>query len=354
MTSSSICPNVRTRAAFCSVNARAQQAEPHTLSTPTTALERQCSACHVPFGGVPARLCLTCHTALAQRVARGVGFHPTVQSQPCADCHHEHRGRDAQLSPEPPAGLDHRTTGFALEGDHATLACDRCHARTGTRVRWVGLATRCQACHADRAHRGALGGDCARCHRARAWAPATYVAADHRVALTGGHARLDCAACHRAGQHLGGADACALCHNAPHGGTRAPCETCHRVAGWTQVSYTHAFPPSALPGKHQTAPCLSCHPAFRFARTPFACADCHERDRAHRRVGGKQAVGMELQEIGHGVLAQEEGWIRRREWSAGNRWGFQQLLRISAGGRAAPGAARAPRPVTPPANAARA
>lgn len=259
---------------------------PGKLAAAHAAFESQCNRCHVPFGGVPQRQCLACHTRLAERSARGVGFHSTVAAQPCTDCHQEHHGRDARLAPPPPAAFDHRTTGFALDGDHARLACERCHPAAGASRRWVGIATTCQSCHADRAHRGTLGGDCARCHRANGWSPALHTARDHATPLTGGHARLACADCHRSGLHLAPQQPCAACHVQPHGGTsNAACDTCHRVAGWTQVTYRHAFPPDRLPGKHQTAACLSCHPGFQFRRTSFDCAGCHDRDRPHEPLG---------------------------------------------------------------------
>jgi hypothetical protein len=47
----------------------------------------------------------------------------------------------------------------------------------------------------------------------------------------------------------------------------------------------HDFCTCILPGKHQTAPCLACHPKFRFTPTPFACAACHTKDRKHDDIG---------------------------------------------------------------------
>ena len=261
-------------------------ASPGPLAAAHAALDAQCSRCHVPFGGIPERQCLACHTALAERIAHGLGLHAAVTARPCTDCHREHHGRDAQLAPPPPAAFNHRTTRFPLDGDHARIACDRCHPASGASRRWVGIATACQSCHVDRAHRGALGGDCARCHRASGWVPARYAAADHRTSLAGGHARLACADCHRSGLHLVPEQACAVCHAQPHGGTARTCETCHRVAGWKQVTYTHAPPLTDLPGKHRTAACLACHPAFRFAGASRVCAACHDRDRPHEPLGG--------------------------------------------------------------------
>jgi hypothetical protein len=258
---------------------------PGKLAAAHASLESQCNRCHVPFGGIPQRQCLTCHTALADRIARGIGLHATVKAQPCTDCHKEHHGRDTPLAPAPPQAFDHRTTAFRLDGDHGQLACDRCHPRTGASQRWVGIASTCQSCHADRAHRGTLGSNCAMCHRANGWIPALHTAEEHRTPLTGGHAKLACVDCHRSGLHVAPQQTCAACHAQRHGGTTAACTTCHRVSGWTQVTYTHRFPPARLPGKHQTAACLACHPAFRFRNTSFACAACHDQERPHEPLG---------------------------------------------------------------------
>jgi hypothetical protein len=273
-------------AATGSAHADIGAVSPGKLARAHAALETQCSRCHVPFGGIPQRQCLACHTALAERTAQGIGFHASVAAQPCTDCHKEHHGREAPLAPAPPAAFDHRTTRFRLDGDHARLACERCHPATGASRRWVGLATACQSCHVDRVHRGALGGECERCHRASGWIPALFTGADHRTSLAGGHAPLACSDCHQSGGHLAPRQSCATCHARPHGGTSRTCETCHRVAAWNQVSYTHAAPLTDLPGRHQTAPCLACHPAFRFAGTSRTCAACHAKASPHEPLGG--------------------------------------------------------------------
>lgn len=258
---------------------------PGKLSRAHAAIESQCDRCHVPFGGIPAAQCLSCHARLAERIARGAGFHATVKARPCTDCHGEHHGRDAAITPAPPNPFDHRVAVFPLEGKHGQLGCDRCHPAAGAARQWVGIPTACGRCHADRAHQGTLGGECAKCHRAEAWKPATRTAADHKVSLAGGHARLTCTNCHRSGLHLVAQQTCAQCHVQQHGGTRRECETCHRVAGWKQVTYAHKFPPAKLPGKHQTAACLACHPGFRFTPTSLACSSCHDKQRPHDPLG---------------------------------------------------------------------
>jgi len=267
------------------VRAEPGSVSPGKLARAHAALESQCNRCHVAMGGVPAALCLGCHTTLADRIARGIGFHATVQAKPCVDCHKDHGGRDAALSPAPPNPFDHRVAIFPLEGQHAQLACERCHPNVAGSSKWVGIASTCARCHADTAHMGALGSDCAKCHRAESWKPATRTLADHKVSLAGGHAQLTCASCHRSGAHLTAQQACAQCHAPTHGGTKRACETCHTVAGWNRVSYVHRFPPSRLPGKHQSATCLSCHPSFRFTPTSFECASCHDKQRPHAPLG---------------------------------------------------------------------
>jgi cytochrome c7-like protein/class III cytochrome C family protein len=261
---------------------------PGKLARAHAAFETQCDRCHVPFGGIPAVQCLTCHTRLGQRIARGEGYHATVAAKTCISCHGEHRGRDAALSPAPPPQFDHRVALLPLAGKHAQLACERCHPATPGGRRWVGIASTCARCHPDRAHGGSLGGACEKCHRADDWKSPTRTAADHKVSLAGAHGKLACKSCHAAGSHLVAQQSCTSCHAQGHGGTTKTCETCHGVAGWKQVTYAHrpgAAVPAKLPGKHQTAACLGCHQGFRFAGTPFTCSTCHDKQRPHEPLG---------------------------------------------------------------------
>lgn len=269
-----------------SARAELDAVSPGPLAAPHARLEKRCAACHVSFGGVPARQCLTCHTALAKRLAADRGYHASVKSEACVTCHPEHRGRDAALAPPPPEGFRHSTTIFPLEGAHAALPCESCHGKAPSAQRWVGLGTACTSCHADRAHRGALGSACQQCHGARGWTPVKVALADHRTPMTGGHSALTCVSCHRAGVRLTAERGdCAQCHRRPHGGTTGACETCHQVSGWKQVTYQHAFSWDRLPGPHQAATCLACHPAFRFRGAALACASCHDRQRPHEPMG---------------------------------------------------------------------
>ncbi len=262
--------------------ARAQvgSVSPGKLSRAHQKFETQCDRCHVG-GSVPARACVACHPRISDQLAKNIGFHSTVAAKPCIECHNEHKGRDHVLAPDPPASFDHRLAALPLEGKHAQLPCARCHAGG----HWIGIPTTCVRCHKDTAHKGQLGSDCARCHRGDGWTPPTRTAADHKISLGGGHGKLTCASCHRGGRHLASEQACSHCHNQPHGGTRATCETCHAVAAWKQVTYTHRTPAAKIEGGHQTLACLSCHPKFKFSPTPTSCTGCHEKQRPHPPLG---------------------------------------------------------------------
>src|SRR5205823_9493213 len=78
---------------------------------------------------------------------------------------------------------------------------------------------------------------------------------------------------------------CGDCHKERHGGTKAPCVTCQNPSDWKSATFAHDFCTCILPGKHQTAPCLGCHPAFKFKPTPLNCEGCHLKDRKHDDLG---------------------------------------------------------------------
>ena len=178
----------------CAAAAQAQ-ISPGPLSRFHQALEgaRNCRSCHATRG-VEARLCLTCHTALGQRIAAGKGLHARPEYRAgCERCHVEHQGRDFELVFWGQAGrssFDHAQTGFPLQGKHAALGCPSCHqpkhlqgraalAQGGvnTARTFLGLGTSCASCHAD-PHRGQFAPrSCAECHDTQRFEPAHQPAA---------------------------------------------------------------------------------------------------------------------------------------------------------------------------------
>ncbi len=287
-----------------------------------------CLKCHAGKSDAMDANCLACHAGIAQLKEKNLGLHSRTGKDRCATCHPEHAGRDFKLvaweggSPEK---FDHGRTGWTLQGKHATKVCRDCHQakyRTSpvTRVMkrkdlsgsWLGLETACASCHED-LHRGALGGDCARCHGFEAWKPAA--AFDHAATaypLTGKHATLECAKCHLApGLDLARDgkgrpiplykplrhDECSACHRDPHENRLGPaCGKCHVTEGFKKTAaggFDHGVTRYPLAGRHVGLECAKCHdPVKAWGKRPaFArCDDCHRDPHAgETRLAGKPA-----------------------------------------------------------------
>ena len=282
------------------------------LSGPT-----QCTSCHGLAAGSPRLKCRECHTEIARRLAERRGWHATFLSkeasgQDCVRCHSEHNGEDFNLIRWEPSrdALDHKKTGYPLEGRHAGLTCNQCHkvesipasARDEIRLKdlnrtFLGLSRDCLSCHTD-THRGQLARDCTRCHTLAGWKPASrFDHAPTKYPLTGAHEKVACQKCHPSVtepkpyvKYVGLAfGQCSPCHSDPHKGTfTATCQTCHNTASWKQVrrvagsvqGFDHAKTDYPLLGKHRVVACGECHRAGDFkAPLRFAkCSDCHTPD----------------------------------------------------------------------------
>jgi hypothetical protein len=305
------------------------QVSPGPLSKAHAALDGSlnCSKCHAKAEGELERRCLACHGEIAWLIRNHRGYHAREGSDNCGTCHPEHGGADFKLIEWPggsPEKFKHAQTGWALSGKHAAVACEKCHAGThvgaemrGLRkvrgnVAWTGLDTECRACHED-IHRGALGGDCARCHGEQGWRPvANFDHAKTTFPLTGLHAKVACAKCHEAAHLQLAKDAngkpkplykplphgeCAACHADPHKGSLgAACSRCHVTASFKQVntaSFDHERTRYPLRGAHARLPCAKCHDEKTAwgKKPPYAtCAGCHRDVHAGQAmIAGKAA-----------------------------------------------------------------
>jgi hypothetical protein len=255
---------------------------PGPLAKAHADLDSKCEKCHVPFKGIPNPSCLNCHSGTKNRIDAGVGPHAQYEKEgkKCASCHKDHKGRNHILSPAVEKDFQHSTTGFVLDGAHTRVKCASCHKNN----KWADLPRNCAGCHND-FHKGGLGSKCELCHSNIAWKPSSRTVQQHKLDMSGKHEGLQCVQCHLKGTHLTSTSSCGDCHEQKHGGTKAPCATCHNTRDWKSASFVHDFCTCILPGKHQTAPCLSCHPKFKFTPTPFACAACHAKDRKHDDIG---------------------------------------------------------------------
>lgn len=254
-------------------------------------IESQCGKCHEPFHAEAQRgLCLDCHDAVAadQRERRGYhGRHPVAAKAECRSCHGEHQGRDADVVGLDRAAFDHAVTDFALEGLHATVRCEACHA-SGKPFREAGQA--CVDCHGDAdPHRGELGTDCAGCHDVRGWRDARFDHATTEFPLVGGHADVRCGLCHTAGYEKTATE-CVSCHllnDAHRGRYGSQCADCHTSAGWKKATFDHARDTRfALAGRHATAACEACHTSGFEAKLSTECVSCHRPDDVHEGRNG--------------------------------------------------------------------
>lgn len=152
------------------------------------------------FRGPPEQ-CATCHRDPHGGVFDRFGVARLTESgQGCARCH-----TTASFVEGARADFDHGGfTRFALEGRHAEVRCEDCHAPEPAPGRQLGRAAgqRCEDCHED-PHGGqftlGVARDCAQCHDAASFTDLQRFDHDRdsRFALDAQHAPLDCTACHR-------------------------------------------------------------------------------------------------------------------------------------------------------------
>jgi hypothetical protein len=120
-------------------------------------------------GAHRAAPCVACHEELSNAAAvkktRSLPF--TIAGQTCRDCHADPHGKQFGARKdggacdachdverfEPASRFDHARAGFALEGAHARVPCDKCHpavTRGGKRVVvYRPVPSKCVDCHAN-------------------------------------------------------------------------------------------------------------------------------------------------------------------------------------------------------------
>jgi hypothetical protein len=148
--------------------------------------------------------------------------HVAAYSPTCLSCH---RGSEALED------FDHQAV-FALDGAHSALSCETCHAGRSGR----DLSAGCAACHREpEIHRGRFGADCAACHTALGWLPASL--RYHTFPLEHGNT---------------GDGACQDCH--PGDYVSYSCTTCHEHEP-AQIERQHREE-----GIQDLVDCARCHP----------------------------------------------------------------------------------------------
>lgn len=305
------------------------QISPGELANSHKELEgiENCTKCHSIGKSIANANCLNCHTELRERITAKQGFHASLSSRQCVECHKDHHGRNFPMVKWEKNTFDHKQTGYTLEGKHAPLKCEKCHtadhivdadirkfADDRKQRTFLGLDTKCASCHKDE-HRGQFTAECRQCHGMNGWKPAQNFSHDKaRFVLTGAHIRTDCAKCHKKSWDHDAVtqyvklefQRCDDCHKDPHKGKfTQPCAQCHTTDQWRKVkaeAFDHNKTKFALIGKHAALKCEQCHPKdpnaanpsgeFGFHISKFqACAQCHAdahaKQFAHRKDGGR-------------------------------------------------------------------
>lgn len=275
--------------------AAAQLLSPGPLSHAHKSLDDddQCSRCHESGKQVSARLCLDCHKDLGAQFAASRGLHgKQYKGKPCEECHVEHIGRNTKLVRWPGGAmekLDHRQTGWLLEGGHTKVKCLECHTKKSPqgKPQFVGVKTTCAGCHKD-PHTGKFGTDCRKCHSVVRWEDFERKAFDHGLAkfqLTGKHTTVACEKC-----HLGSPPkwkpvefaTCESCHKDPHKGGFKPkaCTACHDTGGWDSAAakMRKNHPGLSLANGHARVACETCHDRGnnRAPSKGSKCVSCHK------------------------------------------------------------------------------
>jgi len=309
-----------------------QLLSPGPLTSPHASLEglRNCTSCHeLGRKGAADSRCRSCHTVLDDRIEADRGWHASVKSQACAECHKEHLGRSFALVRLDSATFEHARTGYRLDGAHREARCRDCHRSDRVRspevIEWarehdvlgrtmLGLDSSCRSCHAeDDAHgRQFAGRECETCHATGEWEKAERFDHDKtKYRLVGEHRQASCDGCHptegsgeRAIVRYSDirTGTCGACHEDTHKGAMgAACASCHDPRGWNSLDRTrvasrfdHGRTHFPLRGRHAAADCASCHSRPRRTGDPVrirlvagterasfpqpraeACADCH-------------------------------------------------------------------------------
>ncbi len=270
-----------------------------------------CTSCHTFGRQISNVKCLSCHKEIDTRIRDNVGYHATVKSKECAECHQEHLGRNYEIVRFDTSSFDHSIVGFVLDGKHKTIGCRACHnpahvvaadvrklPSAQLQSTYLGLSPTCSSCHQD-VHKGQFSQACSSCHGTQEWKPASKFDHDKTdYPLTGRHKTVACYSCHNQKMDDGQTvkytglafSSCGSCHSDPHKGAfKEACSTCHTTETFFRVTggnFDHSKTLFPLLGKHAQVKCAQCHQedpkkkdisgSLGFHITRFKeCSDCH-------------------------------------------------------------------------------
>jgi hypothetical protein len=258
------------------------------LSLANGHLKVACEACHDRGNNKPpskGSKCESCHKPV----------HLAKFGTRCESCHASIKWAGL---PESVGRDNHAKTRYPLELKHTTVACASCHQKTkpvAQRFKHLRFDA-CLSCHPDQ-HKGELAkydnGECKTCHTLAGFTPTSFGIQLHARAfvLDGKHIATPCGGCHTKPRprlsFVVGKQACAECHDNPHGQqfakemTQGGCVHCHSTADWHQSKIDHSSWP--LVGVHARTKCAACHgeqktgaESAAYRGIPRDCEGCHD------------------------------------------------------------------------------
>ncbi|MBI5006937.1 MAG: cytochrome C [Nitrosomonadales bacterium] len=270
--------------------------------------EEACEKCHKKFDkAAQNRLCTDCHKDVGKDVSEKRGYHGRIEEgKDCKECHTDHKGRDAKIVILDKNAFDHAKTDFALKGKHADTAkvkCEDCHKQGKKYSEAPGKCVECHKKDDDKAHKGKLGSDCAKCHSEKDWKTTSVDHDKFDFKLRGKHEDVKCDKCHLDNKFKETPKQCASCHKkddekAHKGKLGNKCETCHVDRDWKEVKFDHdKLTKYPLLGKHVEVKCAKCHVDNKFKDTPKQCSSCHKKedDKAHKGKFGNKCESCHVE-----------------------------------------------------------
>ena len=287
------------------------QLSPGKLSNSHSKLEglSNCTQCHEIGNKISSSKCLACHKDLRNRIQEQKGYHASaaIKGKDCIQCHSEHHGEKFQMIHFDKKSFDHKQTGFALEGAHATKIkdCKECHQsknisspiHINKKNTFMGLTSKCLSCH-ENYHQNKLSENCTSCHEMATFKGAKkFNHTQTKFPLEGKHEAVNCKECHQKSSQdpqkpidFSKAETnCASCHTDKHKGKFGnQCAICHQEESFEIIRPTKAFNHKMtgfqLEGKHREISCQKCHVnskgqgkfnEFR-AKVNLDCITCHK------------------------------------------------------------------------------
>lgn len=248
----------------------------HKLTSPREPFT--CADCHQEdISTFAVQTCEGCHRQIDPIFAQAhlLSFGPA-----CLNCHD---GVDRFGEP-----FNHNAISFQLTGQHAEVACAKCHVDARGLDDFAVPSQDCYSCHfSDDPHENRFGTDCGACHTPEGWEHTTF---DHNLAafkLEGKHAEVACEECHQNALYQGTPADCNACHSQDdehEGRFGSDCVACHTPSDWDDATFDHNLSSFPLTGAHIDLACESCHTPGQFAGVSGQCATCHEDPDFHQGV----------------------------------------------------------------------